>query len=65
MIDPKLRAAFEQSTALIQETIPPLVYGMYKEFIVQGFSDSQAFALAKAYMITLFDTGELGVEDDD
>lgn len=57
MIDDKQIAELDQSFSLMGETFPPLVRRMYEGFVKEGFTEDQAFDLAKLYLLSLSPNG--------
>ena len=50
MLDEKMRAQLDQSSALLAEMLPPLWWGLYRACVDEGFTESQALELVKTYL---------------
>lgn len=50
MLDDKVKAKLDQSSALLAEMLPPLWWGIYKACVDEGFTESQALELVKTYL---------------
>lgn len=57
MMNDKLRSEFEQSQAMLAETIPPLIKAMHDGFVREGFSEDQAFRLSCEFLKAQFGSG--------
>ncbi len=53
MLDPKKQAEFEQGAAAMAETFPPMLYGLYRGFIKEGFTEQRAYSLTESYFVAL------------
>lgn len=47
---PKDLHNFEQAAALIRDSFPPLLKGMYDNFLKEGFTPDQAMTLLYAFL---------------
>ncbi len=45
----KRLADMDQGAKMILETVPPLVWGMFKRLQEEGFTETQAFRLVRDY----------------
>jgi len=50
VLDDKVKAKLDQSSALLAEMLPPLWWGIYKACVDEGFTESQALELVKTYL---------------
>ena len=55
----KLLSDAEQASALLRDTLPPLLGGFKEALIENGFTDDQAFKMALSYMKITFNMGAL------
>jgi hypothetical protein len=49
-LDPRESAKMDQALAAVTEIFPPLWHGLYVRLIRQGFNETQALELVKAYI---------------
>lgn len=50
MLDDKIKADFDQASALINETYPQLLWSFYDNLKTAGFSDLHALELTKVFL---------------
>lgn len=50
VLDDEMRSELEQAQAVLTETLPPLLWGMYEALKKQGFTESQAMDLVNTYL---------------
>lgn len=55
-LDPKNQAEVDQSVTFLMEYIPRVCYGMYQNFIKEGFTESQAIQLCGDYIRSISPT---------
>ncbi len=52
MLNPDIRAELEQDQAFLVEALPPLWWGLYKNCIEEGFTNTDALSLVETFIMS-------------
>ena len=53
MMDAKDIHNFSQAASEIRDQFIPMIYSFYKKCVIEGFTEEQAFDLARTYMLQI------------
>lgn len=59
MLDPKKIAEIDQAAAMLVETLPTMLHGLYKGCLEQGFTEPQAMSIVLKYLGSLAQAGKV------